>query len=167
MWLRPDTVMGDVLSTREQDAHGEPSSLEQPPVTPTLPIMPRPGRSTRGHKRTSTPRRTYEPAWLLFGRLVATEMRRLGLSSTDLARRLGLEGSMVRHVATGRIPPPLDAVGEWATALRLHGARRRFAVDLGLLAHAPEALLRRFELLDRGFAAGVGALRKPVASARR
>jgi hypothetical protein len=102
----------------------------------------------------------------LFGRLVAAEMRLLGLSSTDLANRLGLEGSMVRHVATGRAPPPLDAVGEWATALGLHGARRRFALDLGLLTHAPDALMRRFEQLDRGFGARVSALRKPAASSK-
>jgi hypothetical protein len=59
----------------------------------------------------------------------------------------GAGSAYVSQVIKGAKPPPLDRLDTWADALGLNGTDRVTFIDLAALAHLPDSVRGRFELI--------------------
>lgn len=78
-----------------------------------------------------------------FGDLLASLVRRQGLTMADFARKVKLSASTLSRIRTGTRQPNARQLARWADALRLDVEHRRQFIDLALLAQTPPEIRER------------------------
>ncbi len=78
-----------------------------------------------------------------FGDLLASLVRRQGLTMADFARKVKLSASTLSRIRTGTRQPNARQLARWADALRLDAEHRRQFIDLALLAQTPPEIRER------------------------
>jgi transcriptional regulator with XRE-family HTH domain len=78
-----------------------------------------------------------------FGDLLASLVRRQGLTMADFARKVKVSASTLSRIRTGTRQPNAKQLARWADALRLDAEHRRQFIDLALLAQTPAEIRER------------------------
>ena len=78
-----------------------------------------------------------------FGDLLASLVRRQGVTMADFARKVKVSASTLSRIRTGARQPNARQLARWADALRLDAELRRQFIDLALLAQTPPEIRER------------------------
>lgn len=78
-----------------------------------------------------------------FGDLLASLVRRQGLTMADFAAKVKVSPSTLSRIRTGARQPNARQLARWADALKLDAERRRQFIDLALLAQTPPEIRER------------------------
>ncbi len=119
---------------------------------------PKPKPRTRRNGTDGPRRQIFKPVWMAAAWLAEEHAVELGIIADHgkdrnaLAKRLGMDPDVFKHVITAAMPIPRDGAVLWADRLNLAGVKRRRYLTLVILSYASESIIDAYLRLDKSIA---------------